>query len=151
MEHLKEAIHLQGYAQKDPLVEYKNEAFQSFEQLKTDIQFEIATNIFRVEVAPPTPLPVARSIETSGPVPPEEGHGVSVNGGGGAAVPERVLAGRSVAGPGAAGRPAPDRGRVREVLVALGLPADARAQALSPEAFRELDRRLAAVAPRADG
>ena len=79
MEHLKEAIHLQGYAQKDPLVEYKNEAFQSFDQLKRDIQFEIATNIFRVEVTrddrPSAPPPLrdtmVQTIE-SGPVAPEE-------------------------------------------------------------------------------
>ena len=62
MEHLKDAIGLQGYAQKDPLIEYKNEAFTAFEQLKRDIQFEIATNIFRVEIvkeqAPPPPRPV---------------------------------------------------------------------------------------------
>ncbi|HEV3231970.1 MAG TPA: SEC-C metal-binding domain-containing protein, partial [Candidatus Dormibacteraeota bacterium] len=50
MEHLKEAIGLQGYAQKDPLVEYKNEAFRDFEQLKRDIQLEIASRMFRVQV-----------------------------------------------------------------------------------------------------
>ncbi|MEA2682813.1 MAG: preprotein translocase subunit SecA [Chloroflexota bacterium] len=85
MEHLKEAIHLQGYAQKDPLVEYKNEAFQTFDQLKRDIQFEIATNIFRVEVVkdgqqagapPPVTETMARTIE-SGPVAPEEGNGMA--------------------------------------------------------------------------
>ena len=86
MEHLKEAIHLQGYAQKDPLVEYKNEAFLTFDQLKRDIQFEIATNIFRVEVVkedrpaapPPVTQTMARTIE-SGPVAPEEGNGVAAN------------------------------------------------------------------------
>ncbi|MFN2465845.1 MAG: preprotein translocase subunit SecA [Candidatus Dormibacteria bacterium] len=78
MDHLKEAIHLQGYAQKDPLVEYKNEAFLTFEQLKRDIQFEIATNIFRVEVkredqrSAPPPLTETMRTSTSGPVPPEE-------------------------------------------------------------------------------
>ncbi|MEA2645629.1 MAG: preprotein translocase subunit SecA [Chloroflexota bacterium] len=71
MEHLKDAIGLQGYAQKDPLVEYKNEAFGAFEQLKTDIQFEIATNIFRVEVqrqeavVSPAPQPVGVAIGPS--------------------------------------------------------------------------------------
>jgi len=111
MEHLKEAIHLQGYAQKDPLVEYKNEAFQSFEQLKRDIQFEIATNIFRVEVATPAPAPVTRSMTavTSGPVPPEEGHGISVNGGAGTAVREPVAAGQTFMGQAVAGRQAVPR------------------------------------------
>ncbi len=76
MDHLKEAISLQGYAQKDPLMEYKNEAFLSFEQLKRDIQFEIATNIFRVEVVrdehQASPRPVTETMETveSGPLEP---------------------------------------------------------------------------------
>jgi preprotein translocase subunit SecA len=68
MEHLRESIGLQGYAQKDPLVEYKNEAFREFEQLKRDIQFEIASNIYRVQVvqeqAPPQP--VTRQMQTIG-------------------------------------------------------------------------------------
>ena len=94
MEHLKEAIQLQGYAQKDPLVEYKNEAFLTFDQLKRDIQFEIATNIFRVEVTredhsgprPPVTDTMVRTTE-SGPVAPEE-RGITGNGtGAGAAVP----------------------------------------------------------------
>ena len=69
MEHLKEAIGLQGYAQKDPLVEYKNEAFSAFEQLKRDIQFEIATTIFRVRLEPASPPPVEApaNLQTSGP------------------------------------------------------------------------------------
>jgi preprotein translocase subunit SecA len=71
MEHLKDAIGLQGYAQKDPLVEYKSEAFTAFEQLKRDIQFEIATNIFRVEVVrdevPQPPPQPAMAAVASGP------------------------------------------------------------------------------------
>ena len=70
MEHLKEAIHLQGYAQKDPLVEYKNEAFLTFDQLKRDIQFEIATNIFRVEIStPPTQPQAPAQVEAAATVP----------------------------------------------------------------------------------
>jgi preprotein translocase subunit SecA len=103
MDHLKEAIHLQGYAQKDPLVEYKNEAFQTFEQLKTDIQFEIATNIFRVEVrreeqpAPLQPMTQTMRTVTSGPAPPEEQRGIAPNG----AAPRPVAAGQA----GGAGMP----------------------------------------------
>jgi preprotein translocase subunit SecA len=69
MEHLKEAIGLQGYAQKDPLVEYKNEAFAAFEQLKRDIQFEIATTIFRVRLEPAAapPVPVAPGVRSTAP------------------------------------------------------------------------------------
>jgi preprotein translocase subunit SecA len=73
MEHLKEAIGLQGYAQKDPLIEYKNEAFREFEQLKRDIQFEIATNIFRIEIRQEPPPPVRASSPAQAVVPAGNG------------------------------------------------------------------------------
>lgn len=47
---LREGIGLRGYAQKDPLVEYKNEAFSMFEQLLSNIDFDIARRILRVDV-----------------------------------------------------------------------------------------------------
>src|SRR5437899_2093980 len=59
MEHFKEGIGLRAFGQKDPLVEYKNEAFQAFQELLNDIQFDIASTIFRVQVRqePPSPPP----------------------------------------------------------------------------------------------
>ncbi|TMF46159.1 MAG: preprotein translocase subunit SecA, partial [Chloroflexi bacterium] len=45
MEHFKEGIGLRAFGQKDPLVEYKNEAFQAFQELLNDIQFDIASNM----------------------------------------------------------------------------------------------------------
>jgi preprotein translocase subunit SecA len=62
MEHFKEGIGLRAFGQKDPLVEYKNEAFQAFQELLNDIQFDIASTVFRVQLVkePPTPpVPVA--------------------------------------------------------------------------------------------
>ena len=38
MDALREGIHLRGYGQKDPLMEYKREAFDMFEQLLQDIK-----------------------------------------------------------------------------------------------------------------
>jgi len=64
MEHFKEGIGLRAFGQKDPLIEYKNEAFQAFEELKRDIQKDIATSIFRlrlVETPPPPPPPMMLS------------------------------------------------------------------------------------------
>ena len=59
MEHFKEGIGLRAFGQKDPLVEYKNEAFQAFQELLNDIQYEIAATVFRVQLVkePPTPAP----------------------------------------------------------------------------------------------
>jgi preprotein translocase subunit SecA len=61
MEHFKEGIGLRAFGQKDPLVEYKNEAFQAFQELQNEIQQEIATTIFKrqlVQTPPPQPPPV---------------------------------------------------------------------------------------------
>jgi preprotein translocase subunit SecA len=50
MDHLKEGIHLRGYAQKDPLNEYKREAFDLFDGLLSRIQSETVEILSRVEV-----------------------------------------------------------------------------------------------------
>ncbi|MBF0270676.1 MAG: preprotein translocase subunit SecA [Magnetococcales bacterium] len=53
MDHLKEGIHLRGYAQKDPLNEYKREAFTLFDNLLTRIKSEAVEVLSRVEVRQP--------------------------------------------------------------------------------------------------
>ncbi|MEO5339333.1 MAG: preprotein translocase subunit SecA [Magnetococcus sp. MYC-9] len=51
MDHLKEGIHLRGYAQKDPLNEYKREAFELFDGLLERIKVEVIEILSRVEVS----------------------------------------------------------------------------------------------------
>ncbi|MGB9883485.1 MAG: preprotein translocase subunit SecA [Microgenomates group bacterium] len=50
IDDLREGINLRGYAQLDPLVEYKNEAYGMFEKLLSDIDFEITRRILKVEL-----------------------------------------------------------------------------------------------------
>ncbi len=50
IDSLREGIGLRAYAQLDPLVQYKNEAFTMFEQLIGDIDFEVTRRILRVQV-----------------------------------------------------------------------------------------------------
>ncbi len=50
IDDLREGIGLRGYGQRDPLVEYKNEAFSMFERLLGGIDSEIAHRIFKVQV-----------------------------------------------------------------------------------------------------
>jgi preprotein translocase subunit SecA len=50
IEDLREGINLRGYAQLDPLVEYKNEAYRMFEELINNINFDLTHNLFRVEL-----------------------------------------------------------------------------------------------------
>jgi len=51
MDELRTGIGLQGYGQKDPLVEYKQAAFRMFEGLLKTIESNVARTIFKVEVA----------------------------------------------------------------------------------------------------
>ena len=48
MDDLKEGIHLRAYGQKDPLVEYKTEAFGMFMELLDQINAETVTTVFRL-------------------------------------------------------------------------------------------------------
>lgn len=50
IDHLKEGIGLRGYAQKDPLVEYKKEAFAAFENLNNLIQTESVEKILKIQM-----------------------------------------------------------------------------------------------------
>ena len=46
MDGLREAVYLRAFAQKDPLVEYKNEAFAMFGELMDNIKLEVLNNLF---------------------------------------------------------------------------------------------------------
>ena len=52
MDHLKEAIGFRGYGQKDPLVEYKRESYDYFEQMRFGYEDEIISYLYRVEPQP---------------------------------------------------------------------------------------------------
>ena len=53
VENLRGGIGLRGYGQRDPLVEYKNEAYTMFEQLVTGIDDEIVHRIYKIQVQAP--------------------------------------------------------------------------------------------------
>jgi preprotein translocase subunit SecA len=50
MDHLKEGIGLRAYAQKDPLLEYKKEAFKLFQAMIVTLETEVIEFLFRVQV-----------------------------------------------------------------------------------------------------
>ena len=56
LDHLRSAIHLRGYAQRDPLNEYKSEAFALFEALLSNLRTQVTSQLARVELvqSPPT-------------------------------------------------------------------------------------------------
>ena len=106
MEHFREGIGLRAYGQRDPLIEYKNEAFEMFNELRERIQGSIVAQIFRVQVqrnAPaPVAAPVSRHVVESGPGDPDGASRAGRNGGSrqrrvvpvGAAVAEGAPAGK---------------------------------------------------------
>ena len=50
MDHLKEGIHLRGYAQKQPIQEFKREAFNMFEELLDRFKQEVVELLYKVQV-----------------------------------------------------------------------------------------------------
>ena len=56
LDHLKEGISLRGYAQKDPLVEYKRESFNLFEQMLDRINTETIRYLFNFQVQVTAPV-----------------------------------------------------------------------------------------------
>ncbi|HNU69098.1 MAG TPA: preprotein translocase subunit SecA [Myxococcota bacterium] len=78
MDHLKEGVHLEAYAQKDPKVIYKKEGFELFKQLLDRIDQSIAETMFRVDISGPTDVESIRRLRRSvamhygrGALPPE--------------------------------------------------------------------------------
>ena len=50
MDHLKEGIGLRGYGQRDPLVEYKKEAFEIFAEMTGRMSTEVLSRLFKIQV-----------------------------------------------------------------------------------------------------
>ena len=84
MEHFREGVGLRAYGQRDPLVEYKNEALEMFNELRERIQGSIVSRIFRVQVQrnapPPPPAPLVRQVLESGPGDPDGAGSAGRNG-----------------------------------------------------------------------
>jgi preprotein translocase subunit SecA len=69
LDHLKEGIGLRGYGQKDPLVEFKKEAFILFEDMMTRIDNETVRYLFHVQIQQGEPPPQPREPR---PEPPRQ-------------------------------------------------------------------------------
>ena len=52
LDHLKGGIGLRAYGQKDPLIEYKKEAFKLFETLLQEVHEDFVQRLFRVQLVP---------------------------------------------------------------------------------------------------
>jgi preprotein translocase subunit SecA len=77
IDHLKEGIGLRGYGQRDPLTEYKKEAFDLFQDMVERVKAAVIERLFKVQVVRDAPMELpamtawARTHETRGEVPGE--------------------------------------------------------------------------------
>jgi preprotein translocase subunit SecA len=102
LDHLKEGIGLRGYAQRDPLVEYKKESFAMFQALMDRIDEEILRWVYLYQAVAP-PEQEAAGPDEEPPVLPLRG-------------------GRGPARPSASARPEPRRAREPEMALAGARP-----------------------------
>lgn len=65
MDDLRSGIGLRGYAQRDPLIEYKKEGFELFEKMVAEIDSEVSRRIYKVSVHNHGPVQAAPSIDIS--------------------------------------------------------------------------------------
>ncbi|HET7276324.1 MAG TPA: preprotein translocase subunit SecA [Longimicrobiaceae bacterium] len=67
LDHLKASIGFRGWGQKDPLIEYKGEAYEMFVDLMTDLQSSAARLLFRARPADEMPAPRQVDLTATGP------------------------------------------------------------------------------------
>ena len=67
MDDLRSGIGLRGYAQRDPLIEYKREGFDLFEKLMVEVDYEIVHRIYKVALQQQAPLVQKEAVEEKHP------------------------------------------------------------------------------------
>jgi len=93
LDHLKEGIGLRGYGQKDPLVEFKKEAFVLFEDMMTRIDNETIRYLFHIQMQQAEKHPDEMQVR------PESQRGPALRGGGAQAAVASAAARASESGP----------------------------------------------------
>jgi preprotein translocase subunit SecA len=63
MDHLKEGIGLRGYAQQNPLIVYKKEGYEMFQDMIDRVQEETIGILFRIQIAEPEKIEEMRKPE----------------------------------------------------------------------------------------
>ena len=102
LDHLRQVIGLRGYGQRDPLQEYKSEAFGLYEAMTAHLREAVTAQLMRVEIVPP---------EEQQPLPAMEAHKFDPNTGedemafaNASLVPEAVAADRDPKNPASWGK-----------------------------------------------
>jgi preprotein translocase subunit SecA len=69
LDHLRQGINLRAYAQRDPLNEYKREAFELFEGMLVHLRDQITSVLSHIELRFEPPPPAADFLGGAGPQP----------------------------------------------------------------------------------
>jgi preprotein translocase subunit SecA len=123
LDQLKAGIYFRAWGQKDPLIEYKKEAYDMFVDLMSDIRSTLADRLFKAQLMAPQPMRAPQITRMSGPTldTTEEGYAP-----GAAAVAARQafaptgVAASAQAGPGTGVAPAPQAAGVGQSTGVLG-------------------------------
>jgi preprotein translocase subunit SecA len=67
VDDMRRGIGLRAYSQRDPLNEFKVEAYRMFEELKETIRHDVTHTVFRVTVMQQAPAPPVRQMQESRP------------------------------------------------------------------------------------
>src|SRR3546814_4368932 len=71
LDHLRQGVQLRAYGQRDPLIEYKREAFTLFETMLGEVREETISLLSRIEMRPQQ---MPGQAEVTVPRPPQEMH-----------------------------------------------------------------------------
>jgi preprotein translocase subunit SecA len=70
LDDLREGVRLRGYAQRDPLIEYRKEGYEMFQKLMRQFEYNLARKLFRLEpVSAPVSTAPSNVIEGRGDIP----------------------------------------------------------------------------------
>ena len=94
LEHLRQVIGFRAYGQRDPLNEYKSEAFVLFESMLGRLRENVTGQLMHVELAPPDEQPALQPVE----LPPMEAHHVDATTGLDEFDPELAMADAAISG-----------------------------------------------------
>lgn len=76
MEHLRQGIHLRGYAQKNPIQEFKREAFELFSEMLTVLKRGVIAKLYLIEVQTDADV---TEMEAAAPIQMNFAHGPMVD------------------------------------------------------------------------
>jgi preprotein translocase subunit SecA len=80
LDHLRQVVGLRGYAQRDPLNEFKSEAFELYDRLLGTLRENVTAQLMRIEVvfeAPPQPELPPMHVSHGSPIPGDEDRSIA--------------------------------------------------------------------------